>query len=117
MGQVERRHLTRRNAVQLTLADLPAPDTRRWYPRWKIFIVRAVEVGLLSFDQASKRYSLSFEEFMSWQKLAANFDQSGVNSAVRDELSTSPLWIGSERHKDQAPVGRDSPEPFKQDLF
>jgi hypothetical protein len=117
MAQVERRHLVRRNAFQLTLDNLPPRNTRRWYPRWKIFIVRAVEIGLLSFDQASQRYSLSFEEFLSWQKLAANFDQSGVNSAVRDELRTSSLWIGSDRDCSQAPTRQDGSESFQPDLF
>jgi hypothetical protein len=116
MGQAERKHLTRRNGLQLTLADLPPPDTRRWYPRWKIFVARAVEVGLLSFDQASQRYSLSFEEFLGWQKLAAHFDQRGVNSAVRDELRSNPLWSGPDRHGSHAPVGQDSSGAFQHNL-
>jgi hypothetical protein len=117
MVPVEQTHLTRQDPSQLTLDNLPASDTRRWYPRWKIFIVRAVEVGLLSFDQASKRYGLSFEEFLSWRKLAASFDQSGSNAALRAGLSSSPLWLGSDRPTNQAPIERDSSDSFQRNLF
>ena len=51
----------------LTLADLPPPSTRRWVIRRKAEVVAAVRGGLLSFEEACSRYSLSVEEFLAWQ--------------------------------------------------
>ena len=52
----------------LTLENLPATNTPRWTPRRKAEVVAAVAGGLLSFDEACERYSLSIEEFTSWQR-------------------------------------------------
>ena len=52
----------------LTLDSLPAPQTTRWVVRRKAEVVAAVSGGLLSVDDACKRYSLSLEEFTSWQR-------------------------------------------------
>ena len=46
----------------LTLADLPPPSTRRWVIRRKAEVVAAVRGGLLSLDDACKRYTLTVEE-------------------------------------------------------
>ena len=51
----------------LTLADLPPPSTRRWVIRRKAEVVAAVRGGLLSLDDACKRYTLTVEEFLAWQ--------------------------------------------------
>jgi hypothetical protein len=52
----------------LTIADLPAPDTKRWVIRRKAEIVAAVRGGLLSLEEACSRYTLTIEEFLSWQQ-------------------------------------------------
>jgi hypothetical protein len=52
----------------MTLDDLPPPDTKRWVARRKAEVVAAVRGGLLTFEQACKRYNLSPEEFLSWEK-------------------------------------------------
>jgi len=51
----------------LTIADLPPPDTRRWVIRRKAEVVAAVRGGLLSLEDACKRYTLNTEEFLAWQ--------------------------------------------------
>ena len=51
----------------LTRADLPAPSTVRWVPRRKAEVVCAVRGGLLSLEEARRRYGLSVEEFLGWQ--------------------------------------------------
>ncbi len=53
----------------ITMADLPPPNTKRWVVRRKAVVVFAVRAGLLSLEAACERYSLSIEEFMSWQRL------------------------------------------------
>lgn len=52
----------------LTIADLPAPSTKRWVIRRKAEVVAAVRGGLLSLEEACTRYTLTVEEFLSWQR-------------------------------------------------
>ncbi len=52
----------------LTIDDLPPPNTERWVIRRKAEVVAAVRGGLLSIDEACHRYTLSVEEFLSWQR-------------------------------------------------
>lgn len=54
---------------QLRLEDLPPPGTRRWVMRRKAEVVAAVRNNLLTLEQACERYTLSVEEFISWQEL------------------------------------------------
>lgn len=60
---------------RLTLADLPAPGIQRWVTRRKAEVVAAVRGGLLSAEDACKRYSLTGEELAAWERL---FDRHGV---------------------------------------
>ena len=62
----------------LTLKDLPPPNTGRWVIRRKAEVVAAVSGGLLSVDEACKRYSLSLEEFTSWQRAVERSGMPGL---------------------------------------
>lgn len=59
----------------VALEDLPPPSTRRWVTRRKAQVVEAVRSGLLSLEDACRRYTLSAEEFDTW---AALIDTHGV---------------------------------------
>src|SRR5215212_10046460 len=59
----------------LTVESLPSVTTTRWIVRRKGEGVSAVAGGLRSVDEACKRYSLSLEEFTSWQRAV---DRSGM---------------------------------------
>src|SRR6202007_1321248 len=59
----------------LTIADLPAPGTKRWVIRRKAEVVAAVRGGLLSLEEACSRYTLTVDEFLSWQY---SIDQHGL---------------------------------------
>jgi hypothetical protein len=52
----------------LTFDKLPAADTTRWTVRRKAEVVAAVSGGLLTFDEACRRYSLAVEELTAWQR-------------------------------------------------
>ena len=52
----------------LTLDNLPPPDTTRWGVRRKAEVVAAVKGGLLTMEDACARYTLSVEEYLSWQR-------------------------------------------------
>ena len=51
----------------LTMAELPPRQTTRWVIRRKAEVVAAVDGGLLTLEQACRRYDLTMEEFMSWE--------------------------------------------------
>lgn len=59
----------------LSVKDLPPPSTKRWVVRRKAEVVAAVNGGLLSIDEVLERYTLTLEEFASWQRAV---DRSGM---------------------------------------
>jgi len=64
----------------LTLADLPPPNTKRWVIRRKAEVVAAVRGGLLSLDEACRRYTLTVEEFLAWQRAIDRFGLPGLRA-------------------------------------
>ena len=64
----------------LTLNDLPPPNTQRWVIRRKAEVVAAVRGGLLSLDDACARYSLTSEEFLSWQQSIERYGLAGLRT-------------------------------------
>lgn len=64
----------------LTLDDLPPPDTKRWVIRRKAEVVAAVRAGLITLEEACERYTLSVEEFLSWQKLIDKHGMRGLRT-------------------------------------
>ena|SRR5437016_4008685 len=47
---------------------LPSPDTKRWVVRRKAVVVHAVRSGSITLQEACRRYRLSVEEFLAWQR-------------------------------------------------
>jgi hypothetical protein len=62
----------------LSLADLPNPNQKRWVARHKANLVAAVRGGLISLDDACKRYNLSTDEFLAWQRSLERFGMAGL---------------------------------------
>lgn len=58
--------------------SLPPVDTKRWVIRRKAEVVAAVRAGVISLEDACKRYTLSVEEFLSWQRLVDNHGLPGL---------------------------------------
>lgn len=56
------------NGGPLTMSDLPPTNTSRWVIRRKAEVVAAVRGGLLTLNEACKRYTLTTEEFLGWQR-------------------------------------------------
>jgi hypothetical protein len=75
----------------ITLADLPPPHITRWVIRRKAEIVLAVHGGLLSLDEACKRYQLTAEEFATWQHA---IEQHGI-------LGLRATHVRDHRHSDK----------------
>ena len=64
--------------VAASLDGLPPPDTKRWVIRRKAEVVAAVRSGLISLDEACRRYTLSIEEFLTWQRLIDSHGPAGL---------------------------------------
>lgn len=63
------------DGTPMTVNDLPPPNTKRWVARRKAQVVAGVRAGLISLDEACRRYTLTVEEFLSW---AEAVDRHGV---------------------------------------
>ena len=68
------------NGSPLTFADLPPPNTKRWVVRRKAEVVAAVRGGLISLDDACKRYSLTVDEFLAWRRAIERFGVPGLRA-------------------------------------
>ncbi|PWL04461.1 DUF1153 domain-containing protein, partial [Candidatus Liberibacter asiaticus] len=64
----------------LTIANLPPPNTRRWVARRKAEVVAAVKGGLLSLEEACQIYTLTVEEFLSWQASIVQHGLAGLRT-------------------------------------
>lgn len=77
----------------ITMSDLPPANTKRWVIRRKAIVVTAVRGGLISLDDACRRYALSVEEFLSWQRA---IDQHGLPGL---RTTRTQLYRDSEEQK------------------
>ncbi|WGH78521.1 CtrA inhibitor SciP [Jannaschia ovalis] len=70
------------DGTQMSRADLPPAGTSRWVARRKEAVVRGVQAGLISLDEAIDRYDLSREEFESWQSAMSRHGTNGLKSTL-----------------------------------
>ncbi|MBL6958851.1 MAG: DUF1153 domain-containing protein [Rhodospirillales bacterium] len=64
----------------MTREDLPPANTKRWVTRRKAEVVAGVRAGLISLEEACRRYHLSVDEFRSWQKRLDEHGMAGLRS-------------------------------------
>jgi hypothetical protein len=69
-----------RPTANVTDADLPPPNTKRWVIRRKAEVVAGVRNGVISLEEACRRYKLSIEEFLSWQRLIESHGLAGLRA-------------------------------------
>ncbi len=76
----------------MTENDLPPPDTKRWVMRRKAEVVAGVRSGLISLEEACRRYTLSVEEFLSWQRLIDSHGMRGLRATrLQDYRGNQPV--------------------------
>lgn len=75
---------------RISRADLPPPDTRRWVASRKARVVEAVEVGLITADEACERWALSKEELASWRENARKYGRKGLQATARFKNDGQP---------------------------
>src|ERR1700741_1905900 len=66
------------SGINGSVVDLPPPDTKRWVARRKAVIVDAVRNGAISLEEACRRYELSIEEFLAWQRAIESHGVAGL---------------------------------------
>jgi hypothetical protein len=74
------RYVTGPDGTPLTIADLPPRGTKRWVARRKAVLVAAVRGGLLSLEEACERYTLTVDEFLSWQHAIDRYGLPGLRA-------------------------------------
>ena len=68
--------------------DLPSTRPKRWVAGRKAEILAAVEVGLLTVEEACARYGLSLDEFLLWKRAVKTAGVSGLKiKRVQDHRS------------------------------
>ena len=60
---------------------LPPPNTVRWVASRKALLVRAINEGLLTIEEASARYSLSLEELLVWKSRLTRHGHRGLRAS------------------------------------
>lgn len=85
-GRNQTTHVIGPDGGPLTLRDLPPPDLKRWVSRRKAEVVLAVEGGLLTMDEACRRYRLTVEEFLSWERRLVQHGLNGLKVSRAQEL-------------------------------
>jgi len=61
-------------------AELPPPNTKRWVVRRKAAVVAAVRAGVITLEEACRRYELSEEEFLAWQRAFETYGLRGLRT-------------------------------------
>jgi transposase-like protein len=79
--------------------ELPPPSTRRWVARRKAAVVAAVCGGIITLEEACRRYQMSEEEFVAWQRA---FETHGI-LGLRATCVQQHRGAGSSRPADPAP--------------
>ena len=64
----------------LPMDDLPPPNTTRWVIRRKAAVVVAVRSGKITMEEALRRYQLTEEEFLSWQRAFETHGLAGLRA-------------------------------------
>jgi len=81
-----------RSETPAPLASLPPANTKRWVIRRKAAVVAAVRSGFLTLEDACQRYTLSTEEFLSWQRLIERHGMRGLRATrLQDYRAGRPL--------------------------
>ncbi len=76
------------DGTEMTRADLPDPKTRRWVASRKAAVVRAVEAGLITPDEAMETWDLSEEELTSWKDAVERHGEAALRATALQRYRT-----------------------------
>ena len=82
-----------------TVIDLPPPDTKRWVARRKAVVVNAVRSGAITLEEVCRRYELSVEEFLGWQRAIEAHGVAGLRvTRLQIYRDTPPARLAKPRY-------------------
>ena len=71
------------DGAPLMLCDLPPAHTTRWVARRKAEVVCAVRGGLIGVEEVCRRYVMTIEEYLGWERAFDRFGVPGLHSVAR----------------------------------
>ena len=74
------------NGHQVTTTSKAPPLIKRWPPAMKAKVLEEVAEGVLTLEEACKRYALSIEEYLTWQQGIELFGLAGLQVNKQQEL-------------------------------
>jgi Protein of unknown function (DUF1153) len=70
---------------QRLIAELPSPGLLRWTPRCKLGVLNALEHGLLTLEEACRRFGLTPGEIEEWRGGFRRFGRAGLKTTTLQE--------------------------------
>jgi hypothetical protein len=74
------RTVTLPDGTTMSRSDLPPVDTRRWVASRKAAVVKGVDSGLITAEEACARYNLSDEELAGWRKASGTHGEAALKA-------------------------------------
>ena len=87
------------------LPALPPDNTTRWVKSRKMAVIKAIDAGVLSDDEACAKYSLSLEELASWRRLAQTHGPDALRTTHLKRYRSADLREQN-FHIEREPAGR-----------
>jgi transposase-like protein len=85
--------------------ELPGENVRRWTASRKAAVVNAVNVGEVTREEICRRYQISLDEFLSWQRDYESHGLPGLRSTRLQIYYRHRLTV---RRRDGRPLGTDA---------
>lgn len=82
------------DGVRMTFRDLPPPNCSHWVMRRKAQVVIAVRGGLITLEQALKRYGLTRLEYEAWASTWDRHGMPGLRTTRLQDYRASPRYGG-----------------------
>jgi len=68
------------SGMKSPMTELPPTNTRRWVARRKAAVLAAVSSGVLTIEEAYRRYHMSEHELLAWQRAFERYGIDGLRS-------------------------------------
>ena len=97
-----------------TVANLPPTTTKRWVARRKAAVVSAVRGSILSLEEACSRYTLTVDEFLSWEASIKQYGLAGLRTTRLQHyrMRSDCAAAADEAQPDRQRIARDERAPW-----
>ena len=87
------------------MIELPSENVRRWTARRKAAVVNAVNVGEVTREEICRRYQISIDELLSWQR---DYESHGLHGLRSTRLQIYYRHRLAARRRDRRPPGTNA---------